>query len=64
MSENQQNLCFCVTIHKLTGYLRFTVYPQQWESYYKIYEGNFTGVVRAGRVDNENLLPGTIGINA
>ncbi len=29
MSENQQNLCFSVTIHKLTGYLRFTVYPQQ-----------------------------------
>ena len=29
MSGNQQNLCFSVTIHKLTGYLRFTVYPQQ-----------------------------------
>lgn len=43
MSGNQQNICFSVTIHKLTGYLRFTVYPQQWESYYKIYEGNFTG---------------------
>ena len=43
---------------------RFTVYPQQWESYYKKYEGNFTGVVRTGRVDNENLLPGTIGIIA
>lgn len=34
MSGNQQNLCFSVTIHKLTGYLRFTVYPQQWKSYY------------------------------
>ena len=31
MSGNQQNICFSVTIHKLTGYLRFTVYPQQWE---------------------------------
>ena len=39
MSENQQNLCFSVTIHKLTGYLRFTVYPQQWESYYSLMKG-------------------------
>ena len=39
MSVNQQNLCFSVTIHKLTGYLRFTVYPQQWESYYSLMKG-------------------------
>ena len=49
MSGNQQNLCFSVTIHKLTGYLRFTVYPQQWESYYKIYEGmNTRKIILAG----------------
>lgn len=44
MSGNLQNLCFSVTIHKLTGYLRFTVYPQQWEEILlNIRRKNFTG---------------------
>jgi hypothetical protein len=51
MSGNQQILCFSVTIHKLTGYLRFTVYPQHIN--FSMEDNDFIDLVHNRRVTFE-----------